>query len=280
MPNRTWCIFSCNYFLEFNGKAVNASCFAWLKQSLKDLKISALKALLSCCFITASGSVWPQGKMEIPDHSPWNKILQEYVSEQGRVAYEKMINQREELDTYVTYLESFSPDLTWPKSRYLAYYINLYNAGTVQLILNHYPVKSIQDLKDPWGQKLFQLHGGALSLDDIEHKILRPLQDPRIHFALNCASISCPKLKHRAYTELGLEKELNDAVGAIFTNPNLFQNKKNGIYLSSIFKWYREDFEIAYGTLIHFLNKYHDLPFDPETKIHFLPYNWALNASQ
>ncbi|MFM1878546.1 MAG: hypothetical protein RLZZ241_1412 [Bacteroidota bacterium] len=233
--------------------------------------------LCTICFGATSGLLRAQQPVGVPDHQPWNRLLEQYVSETGEVAYKAMGEELDVLNSYIGHLESFSPDVTWPKNRFLAFFINLYNAGTVRLILENYPLKSIRDLPDPWGRKIFNLYGERLSLDEIEHKILRSLQDPRIHFAINCASLSCPKLNRKAYTEIGLEKELNDAVNSIFTNEKMFQNKKNGLYLSSIFKWYRQDFETDYGSIIDFLNHYHDGPIKDNVRIRFLPYNWELN---
>lgn len=221
-----------------------------------------------------------QDAIQVPNHTAWTQLLEKYVDASGMVNYHGMRQVAEEVAEYLRYLETFTPDLDWSRNRYLAFYINLYNAGTVKLILDNYPIGSIRDIQNPWGQALFTINETSLSLDDVEHKVLRSLQDPRIHFAINCASISCPKLVRKAYTEIGLEKELNDAVKSIFTSSKMFQNKKNGLYLSSIFKWYRRDFETTNGTLINFLNHYHDVPFRDDVKIHFLPYDWDLNQGR
>lgn len=218
-----------------------------------------------------------QNAVQVPVHTAWTQLLEKYVDDDGLVNYNGMRQVSKEVTEYLRYLETFTPDLDWPRNRYLAFYINLYNAGTVKLILDNYPTGSIRDIPNPWGQKLFTINERSLSLDDVEHKILRSLDEPRIHFAINCASLSCPKLIRKAYTEIGLEKELNDAVKSIFKSSKMFQSKKNGIYLSSIFKWYRRDFETTYGTIINFLNHYHDVPFRDDVKIHFLPYDWDLN---
>jgi hypothetical protein len=225
-------------------------------------------------------SIQAQEDIAIPDHAAWTQLLEKYVDANGMVNYKSMRQVAGEVAVYLRYLETFSPDLAWPKNRNLAYFINLYNAGTVKLILDHYPIYSIRDIQNPWGQKIFTINDTALSLDDVEHKILRSLQDPRIHFAINCASISCPKLRNSAFSEIGIDKELNEAVSIIFEDPKMFQKRNNEIYLSSIFKWYREDFETVYGSLVNFLNHFHDVPFRENVKLRFLKYNWELNEGK
>lgn len=222
-------------------------------------------------------AVQAQDAIAVPDHSVWTQLLEKYVDDGGMVNYNGMRQVSGELTKYLRYLETFSPDMNWPRNRYLAFFINLYNAGTVKLILDHYPIGSIRDIQNPWGQALFTINETNLSLDDVEHKILRSIQDPRIHFAINCASISCPKLQPKAFTESGLDKELNRSVNQFLSDSESLQIKDNTIYLSPIFKWYRQDFETAYGSLINFLNHYHDVPFKDNTKIRFLSYNWDLN---
>ena len=249
--------------------------FALLINSLLRILLPVLIALN-----TGWTAVQAQEAIAVPDHTAWTQLLEKYVDDGGMVDYKKMSQVTGEVTKYLRYLEKFSPEVNWPRNRYLAFFINLYNAGTVKLILDNYPVRSIRDIQNPWGQKLFTINARSLSLDDVEHKILRSIQDPRIHFAINCASISCPKLQPKAFTESGLDFELNRSVNQFLSNPESFQVKDNAIYLSSIFKWYRQDFETNYGTLINFLNHYHDVPFKDDVKIRFLPYNWDLNQGR
>lgn len=237
--------------------------------------ISFWIGLLACMSIGLA-----QDTRSEPDHTVWNQILQATVDEAGMVDYKKANSLYPELHAYLRYLSTFSPNVSWPKNRVLAFYINLYNALTVKLILNHYPLKSIRDIQNPWGQTVFYIDKKGLSLDDIEHKILRTLDEPRIHFAINCASVSCPRLRPNAFTEAGLEHELNKSVTEFFKDPDNFTIKDNALYLSPILKWYRADFELVYDNLINFINRYHDLPLKNDTKIRFLSYNWNLNESK
>jgi len=145
------------------------------------------------------------------DHSEWTKILQLHVSESGKVNYRAFKNNRESLKNYLDNLANHAPNKNWSNAETKAYWINAYNAYTIQLILDNYPLKSIKDLNDPWGQTFFKINGKMMSLNTIEHKILRPMDDPRIHFAIVCASESCPKLLNYAYAAETLNIQLDQA---------------------------------------------------------------------
>jgi hypothetical protein len=178
--------------------------------------------------------------------------------------------------------------------------INAYNAWTVELILTQYPgLESIKDLgslfKSPWGKKFIPLLGEKRSLDDIEHNLIRGsgrYNDPRIHFAVNCASIGCPALKNQAYREDILEKQLEEATALFLSDKSRNRLSDGELQISSIFKWYREDFERGWrgaATLPQFLALYKDslgLGNAGTGKlaagnfaIRFLDYDWKLNST-
>ena len=138
-------------------------------------------------------------------------MLQQFVHEQGQVDYKSWLAEKKQLDAYVQTLEKMPPLEMASKEAKLAYWINAYNALTVQLILENYPLKSIRDLDDPWDTDCFKIKGQSYTLGDIEHKILRKMDEARIHFAINCASASCPKLRNEAYQEKKLESQLTEA---------------------------------------------------------------------
>jgi len=135
-------------------------------------------------------------------HSQWNQMLQQFVHEQGQVDYKSWLTEKKQLDAYIQTLEKMPSLEMASKEAKLAYWINAYNALTVQLILENYPLKSIRDLDDPWDTDCFKIKGKSYTLGDIEHKILRKMDEARIHFAINCASASCPKLRNEAYQPL------------------------------------------------------------------------------
>ena len=121
----------------------------------------------------------------------WDNMLKKYVSVDGSVNYKNWKKEQNELKKYIKTLEENNPKNSWSKNDKLAYWINAYNAITIDLILQNFPVKSIKEIENRWGKKLYN---NKYSLGDIEHKILRKMNEPRIHFAINCASKSCPKL--------------------------------------------------------------------------------------
>ena len=215
-----------------------------------------------------------------PDHKAWDRLLYEHVRPDGTVDYPGFAGDRPQLDDYLSEMASRVPDPAAPRNRRLAYFINLYNALTVRLILDNYPLESIRDLPNPWGGELISLEGKGYSLDDIEHKVLRKMGEPRIHFALNCASASCPVLQPFAFSEEKLDAQLNWAARAFINDPERNRFQPGLARLSSLFNWYRGDFEKASGSLAAFLNTYLDTPLEPGCRIRFLPYDWGLNQSR
>ncbi len=222
-----------------------------------------------------------------PDHKPWDELLKKHVNSSGMVNYEGFIKDKSKLNAYLKTLSETRPvKSTWSREEQLSYWINAYNAFTVKLIVDNYPTKSIKDLgpslkipliSDVWHYKFFQIEGEDFSLDEIEHGILRKeFDEPRIHFAVNCASISCPPLLNEAFMPSKLNEQL-DAQAVAFINDGL-RNKitKSAVQLSSIFSWFKGDFT-ENGTLIDFLNKYSKVKIDRNAKISYLDYDWNLN---
>jgi hypothetical protein len=210
------------------------------------------------------------------DHSAWDVLLKKHVADTGNVDYKGFTKDISALEQYLEYLAGNRPADKASKPEKLAYYINLYNAATVKLILDHYPTKSIKDIKNPWGKEIVQMGGEKISLGDLEHKILRRMEEPRIHFAINCASNSCPKLWNTAFTASNLEELLEQTAKDFINDPNKNVLTKEKADLSEIFNWYKKDFT-QNGSLIDYLNKYADVKLTSNTKISYLNYNWELN---
>ena len=145
------------------------------------------------------------------DHASFNDLLQNYVSAEGNVDYAGIKAQRSALKAYITSLSDNMPTDDWSKEDKLAYWMNAYNALTIDLILRNYPVNSIKDIKNPWDQRLWKLGDKWYNLNQIEHDILRKMDEPRIHFGIVCASFSCPKLQNKAFTATNLETQLTAA---------------------------------------------------------------------
>ncbi|WP_282069157.1 DUF547 domain-containing protein [Olleya namhaensis] len=212
-------------------------------------------------------------------HFLWNELLQKHVSDNGNVNYKSFKTDHKKLVEYIHILAllKFKPEFdSISKNEKLAYWINAYNALTIDLIIKNYPVKSIKDIKDPWGQKLWELGDKWYSLEDIEHEILRKMDEPRIHFAIVCASYSCPKLQNTAFTASSLETQLTAATTQFLSDTKRNEIKENSLKLSKIFKWFDKDFE-QNGSLIDFLNKYTDITISAKAKISYKDYNWDLN---
>ncbi len=161
-----------------------------------------------------------------------------------------------------------------------AFYINAYNYYAVLMVLNNYPVDSIKDIGNiffqVWDKEVGSINQTAITLNDIEHVILRPMADPRIHFAIVCASMSCPSLSNQIYTSDKLDMQL-DRQTKLFLNNNSkgLIIKNNELFVSSIFKWFKEDF-IKKDGVINFIKHYTSIP-DSIENISYLPYNWQLN---
>ncbi|WP_244954736.1 DUF547 domain-containing protein [Winogradskyella helgolandensis] len=209
-------------------------------------------------------------------HKRWHTILQNHVSDDGNVDYKAIKNDKAEFDIYIDYLSDNQPNETWSKNEKLAYWINAYNALTIDLILRNYPTKSIKDIKDPWDQRLWKFGDTWQNLNDIEHKILRNMDEPRIHFAIVCASVSCPKLQNTAFTAVNLDAQLTKATKEFLADTSKNELSKDNIKISKIFKWFKKDFE-QNGSLIDFLNQYSDVTISESAKKSYTDYNWGLN---
>ncbi len=218
------------------------------------------------------------------DHSIYAALLEKYVKK-GQVDYRGFKSEEAKLDQYLKVLEKTDSD-NLSRNEQFAFYVNAYNAWTVKLILSGYPgVKSIKDLgnifKSPWKKKICRIDGDVITLDDIEHKILRPrFKDPRVHFAINCAALSCPPLISEPYRGNTLDRQLDDAARAFINNPQRNYLKDNTLYISKIFKWFAEDFN---NDVIGFLIKYANQDVKKELeakrdKIKYLSYDWSLNG--
>ena len=219
-------------------------------------------------------------------HAIWDTLLRQHVDDLGLIDYQGMMEDSNQLQRYLDLIRQHPPnDKTWSVEERMAYWINAYNAFTVELILDHYPTESIKDIKNGipfvntvWDIKFIKIGGEELDLNNIEHGILRKdFADPRIHFALVCASLSCPKLQNFAFTGDKLEEQLEQAAREFINEP--FRNEIAGetIYLSKILDWYWGDFKDQYTNRYELLDQYTEGTFDRSRPIEFLDYDWSLN---
>ncbi|MGA0042912.1 MAG: DUF547 domain-containing protein [Flavobacteriaceae bacterium] len=211
-----------------------------------------------------------------PSHHLWHNLLQKHVNQNGKVSYAGFKKDVKDLENYLQLLSRETPQKGWTVDNKMAYWINAYNAFTIKLIVENYPVGSIKDISQPWGQKFIRLGSDSYSLEEIEHKILRPMNDPRIHFAINCASESCPNLQNFAFEGKNIDQQLDRATTAFLLDPSKNKLNQTEVTLSKIFKWYKEDFNTS-GGVLKFIQSYTTVRFSKNTSVKYLPYDWSLN---
>ncbi|MDD2943549.1 MAG: DUF547 domain-containing protein [bacterium] len=229
-------------------------------------------------------------------HLIWGAVLSENVIRRGpetKINYQNIKTHPELLNAYLAGLSKVSQGQfdTFSKDQQLAFLINAYNAFTVKLIVENYPVKSIKDLgswvQSPWKKRFISLLDKNLSLDEIEHGMIRKLFDePRIHFAVNCASIGCPALRETPFTADNLSSQLEDSAVDFLNDKsrNYFDSSNNTFHLSAIFKWYGDDFS-RHGTIQSFVaDRIQSTRTKPNlflsATVEFLDYDWRLNHLQ
>lgn len=218
------------------------------------------------------------GEVTTFDHSAWNAILKANVSAAGNVNYKGIKKSETKLDVYLSNISTTIIDeKIWNKDEQLAFWMNAYNAFTVKLILNNYPLKSINDITSPWDKKFFKIGGVKMNLNFIEHKILRvKFNEPRIHFGIVCASFSCPKLHNVAFTGENTQGLLTTLTKGFVNDTKRNKITADKIQISELFNWFKADFTKK-GSLIEFLNKYSNVKINAQAKVSHLPYNWSLN---
>ncbi len=231
------------------------------------------------------------------DHAQWTKLLSTHVepSKDGvnRVHYANFKRDgHQALKTYIKSLESVDV-AALARAEQMAFWANLYNAKTIDVVLDAYPIKSIKDISlggglvaavtgGPWKAKVVKVGLYDLSLDDIEHGILRPVfKDPRIHYAVNCASIGCPNLMREAFTGAKLEAQLDAGAGAFINNPRAFTIAGKEITASSIYNWFVADFGGDDAGVLAHARKYAEPALKQQlegmTEISSYDYDWTLN---
>ncbi len=229
------------------------------------------------------------------DHSyqAYHKVLKTVVNSDGLVNFRALKANPLELNRAVYQLEKVSNAeyASWDQREQIAFWVNSYNIYTLKLIIANYPVASIRDiglpLIGPWMKDFFTLLGEKRSLKEIENSILRKqFRDPRIHFALNCASMSCPELRKEPYVATRLSEQFDDAARNFLQDErkNLFDRENGRVYFSKIFKWYKKDFEQK-ETLIKYISRFlrpidRDYLRMKKMKVHYLKYDWSLNEAK
>ena len=245
-----------------------------------------------------SSDLWPRwaehdaGSTRTIDHSEWNAFLGRYVQVQQGDVYrfnyaEVTASDRTQLQSYLATM-SATPISEFNRNEQLAYWINLYNALTVEIILQHYPVDSIREISfslftsGPWREKLIRVEDEELSLDDIEHRILRPIwKDPRIHYAVNCAAIGCPNLQSNAFSAGNTDAMLDRAAREFINHPRGVSVSYGELRVSGIYDWFEEDFGGDDAGVIAHLKQYADTKLQAslagKKRIGQYHYDWTIN---
>jgi Protein of unknown function, DUF547 len=209
-------------------------------------------------------------------HAGFDSLLQKNVSDMGIVNYKGIKKDKAKLDAYLQILSDNIPQETDSRAEKMAYWINAYNAFTLDLIVDNYPTTSITKFDEgkTWDVKRIKLANKKYSLNKIENEILRPqFKDPRIHFAVNCAAKSCPPLYNHAYTAENLETTLEARTKAFVNDTKYNTLTSKSVKISRIFEWYGTDF----GNIQAFLNKYSNKKINSGATVAYNEYNWDLN---
>jgi len=261
---------------------------------LKGLLCAVGFILPSCSFaadvVLGVASPAQRTSMKKVDHTPFDQMLKEYVNDRGMVDYRgwnASASAKKKLDAYINSL-SRSTSAGANKNDQLAFWINAYNAITIKGILREYPTSSIRNhTAKLWGYNIWKnlklrFAGKQLSLEDIEHELLRKMREPRIHFAIVCASIGCPKLRNEAYVPEKLDAQLTDNAKAFFADRDKFRFSGSRFEVSPILKWFAEDFGDGQSQQLKTIRPY--LPAKAQkavdsgsVRISYLSYDWGLN---
>jgi len=232
-----------------------------------------LSVTLSVIFLALGFTLFSQSS-DFHNHSSYNTLLKKYVTSEGAVNYNGIKSEAKVLSNYIETLKSNAPKSSWSRENKLAYWINLYNALTLNLIVKNYPLNSITDIDKAWDTPITTIAGKSYTLNNIENDLIRPtFKEPRIHFAVNCAAKSCPKLLNEAFVGSKLNAQLEKQTKAFINNHTYNKISSNSVQVSKIFEWYAVDF----GNLVQYLNKYSNTKINSTAKVSYIEYNWQLN---
>ena len=220
------------------------------------------------------------------NHTKFTEILQKYTIQKGlqtSVDYKNLKKDKSVLESYLKDLESVSNDefKLFSADERLSFWINVYNSYTLALIIKHYPVKSIKKIggifgTSPWKRSIVHVLGKKYTLNNVEHDIIRKrFKEPRIHFAVNCASVGCPSLLREAFVASKLEEQLGLASNNFLNNKSKNYVKDKTLFVSKIFDWYGDDFNEKHGSFENYVKKHYGIT--GKVRVKFLNYDWDLN---
>jgi len=212
-------------------------------------------------------------------HDIFDALLRKYVNSTGSVDYVGLQKDKAKLTEYLAVLKSNPPQSSWSKNKEMAYWINLYNAFTMDAIVEKYPISSVMNLEEGklWDRKKIVIAGESLSLNNIEKdKLLKRFKEPRVHFAVNCGAISCPPLLNKAWTEDNIQAYYDKQVKAFINNPKHNTISLKNLEASQIFNWYAGDFGGS-DKVVAYFQKYSKTELEDNPKVRYREYNWKLN---
>ena len=210
------------------------------------------------------------------NYAAYSDFLSKYVSFTGNVDYAKIKENEAQLTTIIQGFEKTSPEKTWEKNEKLAYWINAYNAYTLQLIVKYFPIKSTTEIKDIYKINFIEYKGIKISLDYVEHEILKNLEDPRYHFVINSAANGSPILNNEAIEPATIDRQMNNAARLFLNDGSKNLITESTANLSKIFDWYAGEF-VTVKPFIEFVNQFSVNKITEKTEIKFNEYNWSLN---
>lgn len=221
----------------------------------------------------------PPMTMDTVNHAPWDQLLQQYVNAAGDVNYGGLKSEQAKINTYLDHLKTHPPKTEWSDNKKMAYWINLYNAYTIKSIVDAYPLNSILDLDNGhiWTTRMVPVGTTSYTLDQIEKdKLLAVFNEPRVHFAVNCAAASCPPLLNKAWTAYNIQQYYDQVTRAFINNTTYNTLGANALEVSKIFDWYASDFGGA-NNVATYIQNYTTTTIAPNATVTFKNYNWALN---
>ena len=266
-----------------------------IKISPKMKKMKIVKIITFACLFFTLNACFKKVKdvsseSKPVNHALFDSLLKKHVNNEGLVDYKGFIKDSVKFNQYLDLLSRNHPnEKNWSKDEQLAYWINAYNAFTIKLITQHYPIKSIKDIKkgvplvsDTWTIDFIKIEGNTYNLNNIEHGIVRPkFNDPRVHSALNCASMSCPKLLNESYKAEKLNEQLDNQMRSFLKDSS--RNKitsASKAQVSKLFTWFESDFKKAAPSVIAFINRFSDIKLNNNIKLEYLDYSWNLNEQK
>ncbi|UOX32726.1 DUF547 domain-containing protein [Flavobacterium sediminilitoris] len=208
----------------------------------------------------------------------YEDFLTKYVSKEGNVDYDAIYENKKDLTMIIDRFKSIEVYDNWSKNQKLSYWINVYNVYSIKLIIDHFPINSIKDIYGSFDLRFIPYQKQLISLNYIEKEILSKTLDERIHFAINCASISCPSLNRKPFYGDILDEQLEQAAKVFINDMTKNNISRKEIKLSKIFEWFSDHFLQNNTSIISYINKYSTVKIKEQATISYLEYNWSLNS--